>query len=50
MGIREERERQVDSTPGWLHDCKAVRHEVWTVQGATCAFCGAFNKTRERGS
>ena len=53
MGIQQDRKNQAGSTPGWLHDCETVGHEVWTIQGATCAFCGAFNKAsrtiRERG-
>lgn len=36
------------STPGWLHDCSGVGHEVWTVAGATCVFCGAFNRKKAR--
>jgi len=39
MGIRQDRESE-DNTPGWMHDCPAVGHEVWTVQDAECAFCG----------
>lgn len=40
MGIAQDRKTE-HNTPGWLHTCEVVRHEVWTVQGACCAFCGA---------